>query len=494
MRIALGAFSHEANTFAPRLTTRADFAAQRLKYGHDMLAGLEGTADEETGALGVLASEPTCEVVPLLAARALSGGPLVGADFRALRDEFVARLRAALPVDGVLLVLHGAMLAEGEPDATGELLRALRAVVGAAVPIVGTLDLHANVTARMAREATALIGYHTAPHIDMFAAGQTAARLLLRTLQGACKPSMALARLPMLIPAENARHTDGPLSEVINQALALERSGAILHGGIYPVQPWLDTEDMACSVVVVTDHDALAARSHADTLARAFWQRRAAFVPELVAPDEAFRRAAARASGTIVFCDSADAPTSGSTGDSTTLLRAALRAAPFEQLVLLNIVDAPAVAQAVAAGVGAEVSVPVGGGLAPQYYAPVTFTGRVRLISDGVFRATGASMSGATHHMGRTVVLTRGGLHLVVMERAVSQWDPHIYISVGEEPRAARVVQVKSPAGFRAAYQGIADDVYIIDAPGIASPKLTALDWKHLPRPIYPLDPEVTYP
>ena len=493
MRIALGAFSHEANTFSPHLTTRADFEAQRLWRGEALLEGLKGLATEEAGAMSVVGRQGDCQVLPLLSAKALSGGPVLGDVFRSIRDELLERLRAALPVDGVLLVLHGAMMAEGEPDATGEVLRAVREMVGPNVPVVGTLDLHANVTARMVQQATALIGYHTAPHVDAYETGQSAARILLDAVQGKTAPTMALERLPMIVPAENARHTEGPLAEVIGMALAMERGGKILHGGIYAVQPWMDTEDLGCSVVVVTDDDAAGARAYAQSLARAFWERREAFVPELVPPEEAVRRALAREKGMMVLCDSADSPTSGSTGDSTVVLQAVLRAAPFEQVALLNIVDPQAVEEVAAAGVGSELTVGVGGKLAPSFWEPVDFRGYVRLVADGIFRHKGPGMRGVTQRMGKTVVLTQGGIHLVVMERAVSQWDPQLYRSLGEEPTDARIVQVKSPTAFRAAYGPLADEIVIVESPGVSTPKLSSLPWKHLRRPIYPLDLEIVY-
>ena len=494
MRIALGTISHEANTFSPHATDWPDFQAHILRRGPETLEGLEGTNTGEAGALSVLADQPGCEVVPLLAARAISGGPVVSEVFHALLDELVSRLRSAMPVDGVLLVLHGAMVAEDESDATGEVLRAVREVAGPSIPLVGTLDLHANVTERMVEHATALVGYHTAPHIDMFETGESAARLLVSAMRGELSPTMALVRLPMINPAENARHTDGPLSEVIGMAVALEKQGTILHGGIYPVQPWLDIQDVGSSVVVITDGNPGAARQQADELAQAFWSRRSAFLPTLVAPNEAVRRSLARESGTVVFCDSADAPTSGSTGDSTVILEAVLRAAPLGDIALLNVVDPGAVAQAIEAGVGSQVALRVGGTLAPSFFSPVTFRGYVKIISDGAFRFKGPGMRGVEHHMGRTVVLVQNGIHLVVMERPVSQWDPQLYRSVGEEPADAHIVQVKSPAAFRAAYGEIADEVLIIESPGISTPQLSTLPWRHVRRPIYPLDPEVTFP
>jgi microcystin degradation protein MlrC len=493
MRIALGGITHEANSFSAHVTDMADFGARQTLRGDEILADWQATRTEHAGAMSVLAGVPDCEVVPTFLARALSGAPMYEPVFTALLDELLAALAAAGPFDGVLLVLHGAMMSQATPDATGEVLRRVRALVGWEVPVVGTLDLHANVTAQMVEQATALIGYHTAPHVDLYETGQKAARVLVDTIRGRIWPTASLARLPMLLPPENSTHLWGPLSEVIGSALALEGAGEILHGGIYPVQPWMDTPDVASTVLVITDNAPEAARAHAQALAALFWERRHAFVTDLVAPAEAVRRALQRSAGTVVLCDSADATTSGSTGDSTVVLRALLDAAPFAEIALANVVDPEGVEQAIAAGVGSTVTVEVGGKIASDLFQPVTFTGSVKTISDGVFVFKGPGLRGVPHHMGPTVVLVSGGIHLVVMSRPVSQWDPELYRSLGLEPASARMVQVKSPMAFRAAYEGICDEVIVVRAPGAANPDLASLPWRQVGRPIYPLDPEVTY-
>lgn len=495
MRIALGGITHEANSFCPHVTTLDDFAGRQLTRGDAILAGWASTRTEQAGAMSVLSRPPGCTVLPTLLARALSGAPPRQETFRALLDELLARLRDAAPLDGVLLVLHGAMMVEGTPDATGEILAQVRALVGPDVPVVGTLDLHANVTARMVRQATALIGYHTAPHVDMFEAGRKAAQLLLGCIRGEVQPVTALVRLPMLLPPENSTHFWGPLSEVLDLALAAEEREEILHVGVYPVQPWLDTPDVACAVTAIADGDRAAAQAEAEAIATAFWDHRAAFRPAVVPPDEGVRRALARENGTVILCDSADSTTSGSTGDSTIVLRAVLDAneSLAGRIALLNVVDPPAVAAAIEAGVGATVTVDVGAKLAPGYFEPARVAGRVKTLSDGTFTFRGPGMRGVAHHMGRTAVLYAGDIHLVVMERAVSQWDPQLYRSVGEEPSSARIVQVKSPMAFRAAYEGLYEEVIVVQAPGAADPDLASLPWQHLPRPIYPLD-EITDP
>jgi microcystin degradation protein MlrC len=196
----------------------------------------------------------------------------------------------------------------------------------------------------------------------------------------------------------------------------------------------------------------------------------------------------------VVLCDSADATSSGSTGDSTAILAALLRAAPLHAAAYVNVVDPNAVRRAIQAGIGATVTLQVGGLLAPRSFTPVTLTGYVKTISDGEFTFKGPGMRGVPHHMGRTVVLVCGGIHLVVMERGVSQWDPQLYRSVGLDPADARMVQVKSPMAFRAAYEGLYDEVIVVAAPGAASPDLASLPWQRLRRPIYPLDRTMSWP
>ena len=494
MRIALGSYTHEADCFSAHNTDMDDFRARTLAYGDEMLEDWRLYRSQVSGAMSVLSAEPDNEVVPLLAAGAMPAAPILEDVYRTILDDLLGRLRAAMPVDGVLLVLHGAMMAVETPDGTGEVLAMVREVVGPDVPIVGTLDLHANVTEQMVRTTQGLVGFHTSPHRDQFETGESAAQLLTATLKGEAKPTTALVRLPWISSSEHCTDMWGPLSEVLDMVKALEAEGTIIHGGIYPVQAWLDTPDVASAVVVITDNDSGAAAQHAGVLAHAFWDRREQFLVDRVDPDEAVRQTLARESGTVVFCDSADSVTSGSSGDSTTILAALLRAAPVEPVALLNVIDAEVVAEAIEAGVGSTIDVQVGGKIGTRFFQPVQFRGYVAHISDGSFSRRISGGKGPTLRRGRTVLLTQRGIRLVVSERTVSQWDPAFYCSLGEEPCDARIIQVKSPMGFREAYDEIADEVILVDTPGASTPDLASLPWRHISRPIYPLDLDTKWP
>jgi microcystin degradation protein MlrC len=379
------------------------------------------------------------------------------------------------------------MAAEGYDDATGEVLRAARSAVGAGVPLVSTLDLHGNVTQQMVDQATALVGYHTAPHIDLYETGQRAAALLHKVIADGARPVTALRRLPMIVPAENGRTTEGPFAEVQQLRRELAQHPRVLDSSLFAVQPWLDLYDVGCSVVVVADGDAELAAQHADMLAEAFWQRRRAFDVELTPTDAAIEQALASERRPFILADSADAPSSGAPGDSTVVLERLLAAGPSRPCYL-NIADAAAAAALVAAGVGAEVTLRVGAASGARLYQPVEVSGSVVHVSDGAFVNRGLGFQGVTFHRGPTAVLRSGQIWLIVMERPVIQWDPELYRSVGLEPRDAQIVLVKSPAAFRAAYAPLAAEILMLDAPGVCSPNLRALPFQHVRRPLFPFD------
>ncbi|HEU5088999.1 MAG TPA: M81 family metallopeptidase, partial [Roseiflexaceae bacterium] len=291
MRIAIGGIVQESNSFSPEPGSWLHFPAGHLLRDDAVITERKGTRTEYGGAIQV-AEEQAMTLVPLVAATtSASAAPMLDAVFVALRDELVARLQAVLPVDGVLLVLHGAMSSQGFEDATGEILRAVREAIGPTLPLVATLDLHANVTQSMVQHANALVAYHTAPHIDLYETGQRGMRLLASLVRGQARPVAALRRLPMILPAENGRTTEGPYAEVMHHAIGLMREPAVLDISVCSVQPWLDVEDAACTVLVYTDGDSALATRLANELAGMFWERRERFDVELAPAAETIRRA-----------------------------------------------------------------------------------------------------------------------------------------------------------------------------------------------------------
>ena len=260
-----------------------------------MLDHFRNTNTEVAGFLHSCAAIPDAEIVPLLAADANPAGLVQAATYVALRDELLDRLARAQrtqPLDVVLLALHGAMVAEGEDDPEGAVLSAVRDIVGPQAPIAASLDLHGNVTARMATAADVLVGYRTYPHVDQRRTGARAAAPALAAAQGGPRPRTVVQKVPLIVPAETMQTTHGPMHEVRAEADWLEAEGAALAVSVFGMQPWLDLPEAGGSIVVVgTDPDA--ARAHARRLARQFWQRRKAFDVPLVGADVAVQRALA---------------------------------------------------------------------------------------------------------------------------------------------------------------------------------------------------------
>jgi microcystin degradation protein MlrC len=490
VRLAYGMFRQESNSLAVKPSSLQSFRDVLLAEGKEIAPRRRGTGTEIGGVLAA-GDELGIELVPTIAALSVASAPVTRDAFEYIADRILSGIADAGPLDGVVLILHGAAVVDGIDDGTGELLRRVRALVGPDLPVTGTLDLHANLTSLMADCADVLFAYHTYPHIDAVQVARRAVELAVAQARREIHPVHALRRLPMILPAENSATTHGPMAEVMAHAEEIERRPGVLAVSVCPTQPWLNLPDMACSVLVVADRDQALADACADELARHFWRVRERFYDlELVPPREAVRRSLAAARGPIVLSDGADGTGSGASGDSTAILEALLQERATDTKAFLSIVDPEAVRICIAAGVGATVSLPVGGGIDRIHYRPLEVTGRVRLISDGEYIYKGPQFTGDRAERGRTAVLAIGEISVVLHERTAFNWDPEFYRSLGLEPADARMVVVKSPTAYRAAYAGLMADSIIVDAPGAARANIRALESEmgRVQRPIVPFD------
>lgn len=477
MRIGAGYLLQESNTFSPIATVLADFS---LREGDAIRERWVGTRTEIGGFFETLGDA----AVPLFAGWAITAGPIRAADFEAMKARVAAALRAAGPLDGVLLALHGAMCAEGTGDCDGAILEMVREIAGPACPVAVTLDLHANLTDRMVRAADAIIGYRTYPHVDMFETGEAAAGMLLRTLRGEIRPVTVMRKIPMIVPAENMQTTAGPMADVW---VAAAGAPGVLSASVFGVQPWLDVEEMGCSVVAVGNGDRRAAELCACHAARKFWERRHAFEVRLLPPRDAIAVALATEGCPVILAESSDSPTAGSPGDSADMLAALLRHAPGVPAALW-LCDPAAVEKVWAAGCGAGLQLALGGAFDVVNRRPVAVRVVVRSLSGGTFVLKGHWNKGMAVAMGRTAVLEAGSISVVVSEKPASMIDPELYRSQGIEPREKKVVVVKSARGFRTDYEPFAAAIIVVDTPGCSSANLRSLAYRRVPRPIYPLD------
>ena len=482
MRIGVGYLLQETNTFSPVETRWEDFG---LVEGADVVDRWAGTETEIGGFLDVV-GDAGHEAVPLFAGWAMTAGRLSGATFERVLEMIVARLEAACPLDGLLLALHGSMSAHGADDCDGRIVEAARRILGQK-PLVVTLDLHANLTAKLACAADAVIAYQTYPHTDMYAAGVAAAELLVRALREEIRPVTVFKKLPLIVGAENMQTTAGPMKQVFDTGYEARDRGEVLSVAAFGVQPWLDVEEMGCATLAVADGNREPAARCAERMARCFWELRDDFAVPLLRPREAIELAVQEPRGPVILAETADAPTAGAPGDSAELLLPLEQFAP-DHSALIWIRDPKAVAQAVAAGVGGRLRAAIGGVFDKMNHTPALLDGIVRSISDGRFRFSGNYNKGMLNEMGTTAVVYCAKTTIVVTQNAANMISPDVYRSQGLEPRDYHIVVVKSANSFRSEYD-FATRVILVDTPGISPANLQGLLFERVPRPIYPLDP-----
>ncbi len=484
MRIGLGYLLQETNCFSPVPTTLEDF---HLLTGGAVLGRWASTRTEIGAFLDVLASSGH-EAVPLFAGWAMTAGPVVGSDYAELKSLALAQASTKGPFDAMLMALHGAMCAEEVDDCEGDLLTGIRAIVGREIPLVLTLDLHANVTAKMVELCDAVIGYKTWPHEDMYETGEQGARLLLEILGGRLRPAVALEKLPLILPAEKMNTSSAPMKEVFDAGEAYRETRAeILAVSAFGVQPWLDVTEMGCATVVVADRARDAAQECARRMAQRFWELREAFEVQLMDPAAAIREALATQGSPVVLAEPTDGPTAGSPGDSAELLRAIIQHAP-QSSCLVWIRDPAAVEAASQAGPGGKIRTTVGGAFDRHNHQPLPIEAEVRSLSDGQFRFRGSYNHGMLNEMGRTAVLQAGPASIVVSEHAASNIDPELYRSQGLDPEDYALVVVKSAGSFRPQYEPFSAKILLVETPGVCTPKLRTVPYRRVPRPIHPLD------
>jgi microcystin degradation protein MlrC len=489
-RILIAQFMHETNTFSRLPTTLDDYRRRWLLEGEAIAPRFRGTRTEIGGLLDY-ADKAGWELVPAVAANATPSGKLTRETWETIRDKILARAAAAGTIDGAVLALHGAMVSETEDDAEGALLEALRGVLGPAVPIAVTLDLHANATPRMARNANALISYRTYPHIDQYERAQQAAALIDRTLDGKAQPRTVVVQPPTIEGADHGRTVQpGPMRDLLAMADRFEQEPGIhvvsIQAGFTPA----DIEWAGPSVAVAHDPSmANRAQAIADELSREIWRRREESTVAFRTLDDMV--AAARADdgkgGPLVIADGTDNPGGGGYGDATNVLRALIDG-KIAGACVGHIYDPDTVKAAMAAGVGKTLKVSLGGHIDPAFGAPIEADAHVQALSDGTFINDGPMGKGTRTEMGPTAVLRVGGVEVIVISNRLQNTDRQTFLSQGIDPTQRRVVVVKSVHHFRAAYAPIAREVMVVDSGALCTPDVKRHTYTKLRRPIWPFD------
>lgn len=446
-----------------------------------------GTKTELSGAFDTFDRAGDIEIVPTMAADAVSGGPISTADLDRLLSEIVEAIQNAGPVDAAYLCFHGAMAGESEGDPEGRVLGEVREVLGQ-IPIVVSLDLHAIITDRLVAAADILVPYHTYPHTDHYETGERAAKNLLRLLDEHAKPTVARVELPMLVRGDELLTATGRFGEAIRMCQAVEDSASGLAAGVIIGNAFTDVPALQSNVLVTTNNDPNGARQAAERIGRFMWENRERFQAQLTPLDRAIRQAE-ETDGLVVFSDAADATASGASGDSNAILKGLLDH-KFTKRALIPIVDELATSCAFEAGVGAEVSVDLGGTRDRGRFTPVRVSAQVKSLHDGDFEYENGTQGKA----GRVAVLVAGSLHILVTQHPVYVVGRRVFQAHGLDPADFDLVVVKSPNGFRTWYESIARLIVSVDVAGSTSANLKSLPFENCVRPIFPLDEDVPSP
>jgi microcystin degradation protein MlrC len=496
-RVAIGGIIHESHSFAEEKADLTAFERQSLHYGDDILHEMAGTR-AAIGGMIERAAELGWSLRPTAYGAAMPAGVVEEAAYQEILQELLERLRAAMPVDGVLLALHGAMVTEEHLDAESDILARVREVVGPEVPIVVELDMHGNISPETVELADVLVAFDTNPHIDPHARGRESADILESILRGGIQPMAAYVQPPLMLSAQATGTGDLPLRAVHERRAEMEAEDEVVCICVMGGYAYADTPNTGPSIIVTTDNDLDLARRYAQELVDILLENRDASLPDFLPAAEAVAQAAAQPAGPIMLVDSADNIGGGTPGDGTDALRAmvnhpALQQGEMEAAVV--IADPEAVAICWEAGEGNQVTVTVGGKVDRWHGDPVEVTGTVRALSDGTFECElpdnhFASFFGNVIHMGRTVWLQAGGVNIVLTERKIPPFDLAQLRGVGVIPEQQQMIAVKSAVAYRAAYMPIAQGVIEMDTAGLCSANLTRFPYQHVRRPLWPLDPQ----
>jgi microcystin degradation protein MlrC len=482
-RIGVASIVQETNTFSPAATTFADFDSQGIFVGDDARR-FEGLNTETGGALIELRRRGA-EPVPIIRIWAMSGGPITERALGQIAELLGRELARALPLDGLILSLHGALVGETVDSGDLLLLERARQVVGATCRIGVCLDLHANVTGALVDASDFVIGYHTYPHVDMAQTGARTASLVLDLVTGVKRPRTSLAKRPMLTAPE-AQGEDGPFGTLRRLADGLTE-GSVLDVSLFPVQPWLDVPEVGFGVTVTTDDDEATGDRIATDLVDVAWKLRRAFAVELIAPRTAIERVRAHNRRPVLLSESADSPTAGATGDSPAMVRELLAYGKGLRS-FLTLVDPGAVQASFDAGEGQSLTLMVGASVDTRFHEPVELTAHVAKLGNGSYALTGPVFTGMEVTMGRFARLDTDGLSVLITERAACTFDPETFRQAGLDPTQADIVVVRSANLFRAGWGQFSEDAIILDLPGASTPRFEVLPYKRVPRPLFPLD------
>ena len=482
MKVFIASLGTETNTFSPFLTGYRNFEETYLVRG--------GEHGDEPFIFAVplivwrrRAVERGWSVVESLCAFAQPAGVTLRAVYEPFRDEILTDLKEAMPVDMVLLSLHGAMVADGYDDCEGDLLAKVRAVVGPDVPVGAELDLHCHLTQTMIDSATAIVVFKEYPHIDFAERAEELFQIVADAAEGRVRPHMALYDCNMIgvypTTAESMR-------SFVDRIKDLEGKDGVLSVSIGHGFPWGDVPDMGTRILVVTDDRPDHGAVLAESLGRRLFELRKQIQPPYLSIDEALDQALASDRGPVVLADGSDNAGGGAPSDSTFMLKALLDRG-IEDAAVACVWDPIAVQVAMEAGEGAQFDLRLGGKMGPMSGDPLDLRVRVTKVVPNAMQSFGQGPDRAQSRLGDAVALSAGGIDVVVNSIRTQVYAPDVFSNLGIDPRQKRVLVVKSMQHFYAGFAPVAAEIFYVAAPGALMPDFRALPYRQVDRSLWPL-------
>ena len=487
MRIALAGISHETNTYCAGTTPRSDFYTYR---GERMLA-TSGQESDMGGAVDAC-TRLGVEAVPILFASTQPSGVIEREAYEAFKEEILHGLAAAMPLDGCVLLLHGAGVVDGIADLEGDLAAGVREIVGD-VPVTASFDLHGNLTQAMADQLNGIFVCHHYPHVDLHLRAAEAVEAVHRMAGSGERGRCRVIGLPLLLPTTTTYEGIG--ETMLGRLLALEADAgeqcldlSWCHGF-----PYTDVPHVGSFVVASYLGDGGDALAAAETFARELWEQRESFRPESLDGDQAVVRAQQASAFPVVIHETSDNCGGGTPGDGTHLLRSMLSAKLGEEACFSFLVDAEVAGQAHRAGVGGQIEIRLGGKTDDLHGAPIETSAYVKALHDGrlvlqhMFR-------GAPLNLGPMARLVIDGMDVVVASRRSQTFDQEPFLAVGIDVMKYKYVALKSSNHFRAGFQHIAGQIITADTPGLTTHQIDIFPRQTTSRRLWPLDDEAVFP
>ena len=482
MKLFTAFLGTETNTFSPIPTGQANFAETFLVRGGEH--GDEPSVYSRPLAIArERAQQRGWSVAESLATFAQPAGLTVRAVWESFRDEILDDLRAALPVDMVLLNLHGAMVADGYDDCEGDLIAKVREIVGPGVPIGVELDPHCHLSQKMVNNATALITFKEYPHIDAAERAEELFDIIASAAEGKIRPTISVYDCRMIGIYHTTRE---PMRTYVDRLKGLEGRDGVLSISVAHGFPWGDVPDMGTKILVVTDGRPEYGERLAQELGRELFEMREALRPNFLSIDEGLNRALEIDRSPVVMADTADNAGGGAPSDSTFVLKALLERG-IGDAALACIWDPIAVSLAMEAGVGARLDLRIGGKTGPMSGDPLDLSVKVTGVKPNATQSFGPEDGRATVRLGDTVAVRVKGIDIVLNSIREQVFSPECFSTVGIDPRQKHILVVKGSQHFYAAFAPLAAEVLYLATPGAVNPDLTKFPFRYIDRNIWPL-------